>query len=71
MKQNTYGSIWVNSVSDVQSASNFGMQALQEHFTIVCLNDDKELVPIASIDAYKLAEMVMDASPYLILIPKL
>jgi hypothetical protein len=34
------------------------------------MNDEKEILKVEDIDAYNLAEMIHEASPYLVLIPK-
>ena len=48
----------------------FGFKGLEEHYSIICLNDDKEIINKEDIDAYHLADMIQEASPYLVLIPK-
>ena len=36
----------------------------------MCLNDDKEIIKNEDVEVQNLAEMMFEASPYLILIPK-
>lgn len=47
------------------------MLALKEHFTIICLNDDKDIVEPEKMDSFQLAELIANASAHLILIPRL
>jgi hypothetical protein len=47
-----------------------GLQGLKNHYSIICLNDDKEMINPEGLDEDTLAEMMSIASPSLILIPK-
>jgi len=47
-----------------------GLEGLRAHYSVICLNDDKDIIKSDELDAYTLAEMVAGASPYLVLIPK-
>jgi len=36
----------------------------------MCLNDEKEILKKEELDGYTLAELISEASPFLVLIPK-
>jgi hypothetical protein len=56
--------------SERQSGLNHGVFGLQQHYSIIVLNDDKEIVKNQAVDEQIMAEMISEASNYLILIPK-
>lgn len=47
-----------------------GLSGLRAHYSILCLNDDKEILKSEEQDEQDLAEMISESSPYLVLIPK-
>jgi len=73
LKQNPLGFVWIATLSGVSgdnTNTKHGFGGLEAHYSIICLNDDKEILSKEDIDAYNLAEMIQEASPYLVLIPK-
>jgi hypothetical protein len=72
-RQSTDGFVWAKVVSDTHltgsKLSCQGLQGLLAHFTIICLNDDKDIVDKETLDSFRIAEMIADASPYFIMIP--
>ena len=43
---------------------------MEAQYTIICLNDEKEILKKEELDGYTLAELISEASPFLVLIPK-
>ena len=73
MKQNPLGFVWIATLSAVSgddTKPKHGFGGLEAHYSIICMNDEKEILAKEDIDAYNLAEMIQEASPYLVLIPK-
>jgi len=70
LKQNPLGFVWIKTLFDEAGSAKHGLRGLEAHFTIICLNDDKEILKKEDIDSYHMAEMITEASPYLVLIPK-
>jgi hypothetical protein len=68
MKQSSLGSLWINSISDEENLPQNGYEALKSHYSIIVLNDDKDIVQ--KNDEQDLSDMIQEASPFLILIPK-
>jgi hypothetical protein len=70
-KQSSTGFIWLHSLSEqavkLPCHAREGLEAL---FTIISMDDEKEIVKNLKIDGYTLAEQIQEASPYLVLIPK-
>lgn len=66
--------VWVHCLDDQngsQSQSDLqGLQGLQEHFSLLSFNDDKEFVKPEDLDSFTLADMIRCASPYLVFIPR-
>jgi len=40
------------------------------NYSIICLNDDKEVIKFEDVEVETLGEMLWEVSPYLILVPK-
>jgi hypothetical protein len=72
LKQSTHNFVWLKAISEATTGRMpcQGLEGLEAHFSIVVLNDDKDIVERQKLDSFHLAEMISDASPYLILIPK-
>lgn len=65
--------MWVKTLSDepeAQGSVKHGLGALEAQYTIMCLNDEKEILKKEELDGYTLAELISEASPFLVLIPK-
>jgi len=73
LKQSPLGSVWIKNLTGEpgeEVAAVQGLEGLRVHYSIICLNDDKDIMKSDEVDAYTLSEMISGASPYLILIPK-
>ena len=73
LKQDPLGFVWVKTLTDEPEASGsvrHGLGALEAQYTIMCLNDEKEILKKEELDGYTLAEMISESSPFLVLIPQ-
>ena len=75
LRQSTLSFLWVRAITpDVSGAESRlqcqGFEGLESHYTVIVMNDDKDIVEWNKLDTFHLAEMISDASPYFILIPK-
>lgn len=73
LKQDPLGFVWVKTLTDEPEApglAKHGLGALESQYTIMCLNDEKEILKKEELDGYTLAELISESSPFLVLIPK-
>mmetsp|Transcript_29535 Transcript_29535/g.44966 ORF Transcript_29535/g.44966 Transcript_29535/m.44966 type:complete len:171 (+) Transcript_29535:7704-8216(+) len=63
------GSVWVQAVGQ-EVTSLQGLSALKQMFTVIVMNDDKEILNLEEVDEDSVAEMFFESSPSLVLMPK-
>ena len=72
-RESPLGFVWIRTLEaghTEQVEACQGLAGLRAHYSILCLNDDKEILKNEEQDEQDLAEMISESSPYLILIPK-
>lgn len=72
MKQDPLGFVWVKTLAEEEGvdSAKHGFSGLEAYYSIICLNDEKEILKREELDTYHLAELISEASPFLVLIPK-
>ena len=70
MENGPFKKLWIQNISKLENLVINNPKFLFDNFSLILLNDDKEIIKENDIDQWKIQDLILNKSAYLIIVPK-